>query len=253
MLGRRALAVGVVVLATAAVLLCTGAEAGASWTDWAPARPSAGEICPPRVDDQTTHMHQRLGGRHLEPTPPGTAASGAPGGGYGGAFGTESTPTVTVSGGPTVGGAPATTTGAAVTEALVAPTAPTPPNGAEPAAAGSPGAAVPTDGVVAEVAASSPAVVAEVAASSPPVDAEVAAAPPPAAAPALPDLLGSAIAATGPLPAANGLSPDATESGGLVAVVAFVVLLFLVAHQLVDRRDPRLRAARDADAVARFP
>lgn len=45
-------------------------------------------------------------------------------------------------GGATVGGVPATTTGAAGSEATSASSAPTPPNGAEPAAAESPAAVV---------------------------------------------------------------------------------------------------------------
>jgi hypothetical protein len=135
-----------------------------------------------------------------------------------------------VSEGPTVGGAPATTTGAADTEALVAATAPTPPNGAEPAAAWSPAVAVLSDA------------------------AEVDAAPPPAHdAPALPESLGSAlIRVTDPRPAANGLSPDTMRSGVLVAILAFAVSLLVVAYQFVDRGNPRRRVMRVTEAVARF-
>ncbi|MEX1009496.1 MAG: hypothetical protein WD271_16895, partial [Acidimicrobiia bacterium] len=259
-LGRRALAVGVVVLcAIASVLVCGGAEAGASRPDRDPRRRPEGRPLHDHADDASEHKEDRSNRPHKAPSPgtaapvtsPGGGEDGDAPGGEDGALGTESAatgptptgptpiesaptgpaPTHTVSGVPTVGGGPATTHGAADTEALVAPTAPTPPNGAEPAAAGSPAAVVPPDGP----------------------DAEIPAALPPAAdVPALPDLLGSAIGATDPQPAANGLSPDTIWSGALVAILAFVVLLFLVAHQLVDRRDPRLRAARDAEAVARF-
>lgn len=245
MLERRAVAAGVVVVcATAAsVLLGGGAEAGASRPYRDPGRASEGRPLRDHADDASGHTEHHAGRPHeatLPGTAPGTQDGDAPGG-EDGALGTESTPTeptligptligtVSGGGGPTVGGAPATTQGAADTEALVAATAPTPPKGAEPAAAGSPGAVVPPDG------------------------AEVPAAPLPVAdAPALSDLLGSAIGATDPRPAAYGLSPDTARSGALVAIFAFVVSLFLVAHQLVDRRDPRRRAARVAEAVARF-
>ena len=212
MIRRRAIATAVVVLGTTtAVLPCAGADAGASGRDREPPRPSRG-------------------GRHRDVASPGTE----PGGGEDGVLATESVaaesvatesvpsesmptesmptePTGPVSGDSTVGGAPATTAGAADAEALVAPTAPTPPNGAEPAAAGSPGAAVAPDRANAEVWVDSI-----------------------------------------PLPMADGLSPDTTGPGALVAILDFVVLVFLVTHQFADRRDPRLRAARDAEAVARF-
>jgi hypothetical protein len=43
-----------------------------------------------------------------------------------------------------------------------------------------------------------------------------------------------------------------TRQGVFVAILAFAVLLFLVGYQLVDRRDPRRDATRDAEALARF-
>ncbi len=147
------------------------------------------------------------------------------------------------SGEPSVGGAQATTNGADGNEALAASTAPTPPNGAEPPAVASPGAAdtspVATDAVVGDPADAA-------------TDAAAPAATPPAPDGGLLDDFDRVIGATGPKPVAAGLSPDATRPGVLVAMLAFAVLLFLVGYQLVDRRDPRRDATRDAEAVARF-
>ena len=232
MLRRRALAVaGVVVCALASVLLCTGATAATSRTEADHGRPSTEEAGrPSRGEDVPAPGHPERHTGLAEGAPPVTTLPGtAPDSGGTGDVGTESVVTETVTGGTTVGGAPATSSGAAETEALVAPTAPTPPNGAETAAAGSPGAAVPSEE-------------GQVAAGS---------SPSPEAA-ALPGAVGAAVGATDPLPVAGGLSPDTTGSGVIVAILAFVVLLFLVAHQFVDRRDPRLYAAHDAEAVARF-
>jgi hypothetical protein len=146
---------------------------------------------------------------------------------------------------PSVGGAQATTNGADGNEAVSASTAPTPPNGAEPPAAASPGAA--------DTSAAAP-----LPAETPPSDApaDIASAAPAPPAPATSDVvlddLNDVLDATGPKPVATGLSPDTTKQSVLVALLAFAVLLFLVGYQLVDRRDPRRDATRDAEAVARF-
>ena len=89
-----------------------------------------------RRNDYTPDARQNVKQPQSSPTPPG-------GGMTNGASPPDWTPTGTVAApeGPTVGGRPATT-GAAGTEAASASTAPTPPNGAVPAAAGSPAAAV---------------------------------------------------------------------------------------------------------------
>jgi len=159
-----------------------------------------------------------------------------------------------VTGGPTVGGRPANT-GAGGTEAVSASTAPTPPNGAEPSAAGSPAAAVflvqapPSLTPVAFVP------VEESPVASAPVEESAAAPSVPAegsGAIVVPDIGDDALDASGPRAVATGLSPDAHQSGVFVAILAAAVLLFLAVHQIAGRRDHGLAGARDAERVARF-
>jgi hypothetical protein len=158
----------------------------------------------------------------------------------------------TAAGGPTVGGGPATT-GAAGTEAVSASTAPTPPNGAELSAAGSPAPAV----LLVEAASDDRPVASPLAPPDQGRDASASESPTesPSASPsesAVPDFIEEALGAATPGPAATGLSPDSAQSGVLVAILAFAVLLFLAAHQLGGRRDRGLAGARDAEVVARF-
>lgn len=251
MVGGRAFAVAVVVLSTTtAVLLGSGAEAGASRPDRLPGPPQGrpgpdpthaegGDV---EVESPTTSVDGDVAALDTDPAPAGPTPTGLTPTGPTptGVTPTGLTPAGPVSVGPTVGGAPATTQGAADTEALVAATAPTPPNGAETAAAWSPVAAVQPDGA-AEV---------EVSAVLPPAIEVPSTA---AEEPLLFELLRSAaVVVTDPRPAARGLSPDTTESGALIAILAIVVSLFVVAHQLLDRGDPRRSRARVAEAVARF-
>ena len=194
-----------------------------------------------RVRDSHDRTRDHVLDHDGEPAAPGPDSAGPDSGPFGG---TPAPVTGQSSGEPSVGGAQATTDGADGSEALVASTAPTPPNGAEPPAAVSPGAAD-----------TSPA--ATVAVVDAPTDAAAAPATGPAATPPAPDSgllddFDGVIDATGPKPLAAGLSADTTRPGVLVALLAFVVLLFLVGYQLVDRRDPRREATRDAEAVARF-
>jgi pilus assembly protein FimV len=236
MLGRRT--VGVIVVAfsatTMALLIGSVAAAGAeSGSSSPPTKATGPAVAPGRnhVHEPPEHVREKLdAGEDTVGADAGSPADRprrAPDASPGQLGGSPNPSPGSASGGPTVGGAPATTTGAAGNEAAAVSTAPTPPNGAEPAAAGSPGAV----GSPAETPASPE--------------------PAPAADTDFSDLSG-AIGATDPLPAATGLSPDTTRPGLLVAVLAFAVLLFLVAHQFVDGRDPRLGATRDAEAVARF-
>ena len=242
MLGRRVAAT--VVLSSATVLLlCTGTAAGAATPDPNPGRSSFGHSMRDEAGGASAHTEHSSANIEHSPgqldaaTSPDTTPVAQDGGSGIGTSGAESRPIEPVSEGPTVGGAPATSTGAAEPEALVAATAPTPPNGAEPAAAWSPAVAVLSDAAV------------------------VHAAPPPApAAPpladdarSLPESLESAlIRVTDPRPAAHGLSPDTMRSGALVAILAFAVSLLVVAYQLVDRGNPRHRVTRAAEAVVHF-
>ena len=147
--------------------------------------------------------------------------------------------------GATVGGEPATTARAAGLEAAAASTAPTPPNGAEPAAAGSSAAAL-NPGPDAGAGHAATTGGGDAVLSSPRVAGSALAYGSPTRS-ALPDLVSA-----GPLPDASGLSPDTTHPGAVVAILAFAVLLFVVAQQLVDRRDPGLAMARDAEGAERF-
>jgi hypothetical protein len=280
MLGRRALAAGgVVFCTTASVLLGAAGPALAARPDAAPSGPSVtSETTLPdpggQAHDPTVPTEHGPGihGQPPETTPPppdttpvpddgsggpvasdgggggtvtgdggggGVDGSGANGSGGGPVIVVDPTPTDFLSGGHTIGGAPAAAPGAGGAEVLSVSTAPTPPNGAEPAAAGSPGAAVPSgrDDTLGAPALTADPVVVETSGTD---------------APTLPDFADTAIATTGLFPAVKGLSPDTMGSGGLVAILAFVVSLAVVAHQLVDRRDPRRNAQRVAEAVARF-
>lgn len=53
-------------------------------------------------------------------------------------------------------------------------------------------------------------------------------------------------------PSALGLSPDANRGAPAVAPVGFALLLLLVAHQFVERSDPRLDVVRAAEGIAGF-
>jgi hypothetical protein len=233
MLGRRAAATVVLCSATV-VLLCAGTAAGAATPNPDPGRSAFGHS----MRDQASGAHTEDSSGQLDAaTSPDTTPVAQDGGSGIGTSGAESGPTEPVSEGPTVGGAPATTAGAAEPEALVAATAPTPPNGAEPAAAWSPAVAVLSDAAV-------------VHAAPPPVD---DARPLVDHALSLPESFGSAlIRVTDPRPAAHGLSPDTMRSGVLVAILAFAVSLLVVAYQLVDRGNPRRRVMRAAEAVVHF-
>jgi hypothetical protein len=241
MLGRRA-AASVVLCSATVLLLCAGTAAGAATPNADSGRSSFGHSMRDQADGASgytehasTHAEHSSGQLDAAMSPDTTPVAQDVGSGFG-TSGAESRPIEPVSEGPTVGGAPATTTGAAETEALVATTAPTPPNGAEPAAAWSPAVAVLFDAAVVQPA-------------PPPVDN----APLADDALALPEPFGSAlIRVTDPRPAAHGLSPDTMRSGALVAMLAFAVSLLVVAYQLVDRRNPRRRVTRAAEAVAHF-
>ena len=199
-----------------------------------------------RLADAIDEAREDLRRLHLalsSPAPPGGESTPEPSP----PTGTSTSSTGTATGGPTVGGGSATT-GAAGPETDSVSTAPTPPNGAEPSAAGSPAAAVlPTEATPDESTAASPG-----GEDAPNQAAPAQAADPGSDAGAVPDFIGDALDATGPRPVAAGLSPDATKSGVFVAILALAVLLFLAAHQFVGRRDRGLAGARDAESVARF-
>ena len=243
MVGRRIAAV-----TGLAALLLTGASLLGPVGAGATTRPAAPDTdvftrvrdCYDRIRDR---MRDHLLDHHGGSDAPGSDSADDGSGTFGG---TPAPVTGQPAGEPSVGGAQATTNGADGNETLVASTAPTPPNGAEPPAAASPGVAD-TSPVAVEVPADATAV------STP---AETAVSAPAETAPALDerllDGLDGVIGTTGPKPVAAGLSADTTRPGVLVAVLAFAVLLFLVGYQLIDRRDPRRDSTRDDEAVARF-
>jgi hypothetical protein len=238
MVGRRTAAVtGLVALLLGGAALLGSLGAGATTQ---PDRPPGLDVMA-RVRDSYERVLDRVLDDDGQGKPDAPSSDGVGGTPIPGAVGSPPAPvTGQSSGEPSVGGAQATTNGADGNEAVSASTAPTPPNGAEPPAAASPGAAD------ISTAAPTPA--------DPPLDPATAAPAPltPVPANGVLDDVGDVLGATGPKPVATGLSPDTTQPSVLVALLAFAVLLFLVGYQLVDRRDPRRDATRNAEAVARF-